>query len=158
MNWAERTIYYAQHVPNLLDMQAERLTLEFAAMPETKRMLENADLLAGAANTTGRLAGQIPGLLTQEREAAIKQLMDAITLETGHTRELVVDLRATLQAGSSASNSLTASIPSFDQLMARFDRPAAAGATGQTQPVHSISPNTQRRPHRSPRQPTSWTG
>jgi hypothetical protein len=139
---AERTIYYAQHVPNLLDMQAERLSLEFAAMPETKRMLDNADLIAGAANTTGRVVGELPNLLTQEREAAIRQFMDAITLETGHTRQLVAELHGALEAGTVTANSLTASIQAFDQLMARFDKPAVPGAAQSSSRPFNITEYT----------------
>jgi hypothetical protein len=128
---AERTIYYAQRVPNLLDMQVERLTFEFATMPETTRLLSNADLIAGAANTTGRVIGELPGLLAHEREAAIKQFTDAITVETGRTRQLLVELRATLDAGTVTSDSLTTSIQAFDHLMQRFDRPAPSGLSQQ---------------------------
>jgi hypothetical protein len=123
---AERTIYYAQRMPNLLDMQVERLTLEFATMPETKRMLADADLVAGAANTTGRVVGDLPNLLAREREAAIKQFMDAITVESAHTRQLVLDLRSTLEAGTQTSNSLDTTIRAFDQMMARFDKPPSS--------------------------------
>ncbi len=129
---AERTIYYAQRMPNLLDMQVERLTLEFATMPETKRMLADADLVAGAANTTGRVVGDLPNLLAREREAAIKQFMDAITVESAHTRELVVDLRRTLETGTQTSNSLDTTIRAFDQLMARFDKPPSSTGPAPT--------------------------
>jgi hypothetical protein len=128
---AERTIYYAQRVPNLLDMQVERLTFEFATMPETKRLLNNADLIAGAANTTGQVIGDLPSLLAHEREAAIKQFTDAITVETGRTRQLLVELRGTLDAGTATSKSLTTSIQAFDQLMARFDKPSPTGSPQQ---------------------------
>jgi hypothetical protein len=125
---AERTIYYAQRVPNLLDMQVERLTYEFATMPEMKRLFANADSVTNAADTTGRVIGELPALLSREREAAIRQFMDAVTTETSHTRELAAELRSTLEAGTGASNSLTISIRAFDQLMARFDRTPPVGA------------------------------
>jgi hypothetical protein len=124
---AERTIYYAQRVPNLLDMQVERLTYEFATMPEMKRLLANADGVGNAASTTGRVINELPALLSREREAAIRQFMDAVTAETSHTRQLTVELKAALEAGTAASNSLTTSIRAFDQLMSRFDKPPASG-------------------------------
>jgi hypothetical protein len=40
---AERAIYYMQRAPDLLDMQVERLTYQFAAMPETRELLASAD-------------------------------------------------------------------------------------------------------------------
>jgi hypothetical protein len=128
---AERTIYYAQRVPNLLDMQVERLTFEFATMPETKRLLSDANSVAGAASVAGRVIGDFPGLLTGEREAAIRQFIQAINVETGNLRQLAVDVRGTLEAGTATSNSLNAAIRAFDQMMAGFDKPAPAGAPAQ---------------------------
>jgi hypothetical protein len=125
---AERTIYYAQRMPSLLDMQVERLTLEFATMPEVTRLLANADQVAGAAATSARVVGELPSLLPREREAAIRQIMDAVTVETAHTRELVSQLRAALEAGTVTSNSLDATIRSFDQLVARLQKPSTADA------------------------------
>jgi hypothetical protein len=132
---AERTIYYAQRVPNLLDMQIERLTFEFATLPEVTRLLANADQVAGAAATSARVVGELPSLLPREREAAIRQIMEAVTVETAHTRELVSELRAALEAGTVTSNSLDATIRSFDQLVARLQKPTAADGHAQTSPA-----------------------
>jgi hypothetical protein len=124
---AERTIYYAQRVPNLLDMQVERLTFEMATMPEMKRLLTNADQVAVAASTTGRVIGDLPNMLTHEREAAIRQLLDAVTTETALTRQLVIEVRGAFEAGTATSNSLDATIHSFQQLLAGFEKPRPAG-------------------------------
>jgi hypothetical protein len=129
---AERTIYYAQRVPTLLDMQVERLTFEFATMPETKRMLNDADLIANAAHTTGNLVSELPNLLTKEREAAVRQFMDAVSIQTARTRQLVIELRSTLQAGTVTSDSLNTTIRSFDQLVAGFRAPASAGGAAKS--------------------------
>jgi hypothetical protein len=124
---AERTIYYAQRMPSLIDMQVERLTDQFATTPETKRLLANVDRAAGAAEATGHVVGELAGVLTRERQAAIRQFMEAVTVETAHTRELVIELRGTLEAGTVTSNALTTSIRSLDQLLAAFDKPKPAG-------------------------------
>lgn len=129
---AERTIYYAQRVPNLLDMQVERLTFEFATMPETKRLLADADSVAGAASIAGRVIGEFPGVLAGEREAAIRQFMDSINVETATLRQLTMDIRAALEAGTTTSNSLNATIRSFDQLVAGFEKPPSAGQSAQS--------------------------
>lgn len=119
----ERTVYYAQRLPNLLDMQVERLTYEFATMPETRRLLADADNVAAAAKATGVVVNDLPGLIDREREAAIRQFMDALTVETARTRDLVVQMRGALEAGTVTSTSLNTTIRSFDQLVARFERP-----------------------------------
>jgi ABC-type transporter Mla subunit MlaD len=69
----------------------------------------------------------LPKLLAREREAAIRQFMDSLTLETAQTRQLVDQLRGALEAGTETSQSLTTSIRAFDQLMGRFDKPRAGG-------------------------------
>jgi hypothetical protein len=130
---AERTVYYAQRVPNLLDMQVERLTFEFSTMPETTRLLTNADQLAGAASASAHIVDELPSLVTREREAAIRQFMEAVTVETAHTRRLVIELRGTLEAGTATSDSLNATIHSFGQLMTGFEKPKVAGE-GATMP------------------------
>jgi len=120
----ERAIYYAQRMPNLLDMQVLRLADQFATAPETQHLLANADKAGTAAEAAGRLASELPGVLSQEREAAIRQFMDAINVESGHTRELVAQLRGALEAGTAASNSLNTTIHSFDQLVATLQAPS----------------------------------
>jgi hypothetical protein len=124
---AERTIYYAQRVPNLLDMQVERLSMEFATTPETKRMLNDADLVASAARTAGQVVSEFPNFLSGDREAAIKQFMDAVSIETVRTHQLVIELRSALEAGTVTSESLNTTIRSFDQLVAGFKTPASEG-------------------------------
>jgi hypothetical protein len=125
---AERTIYYAQRAPNLIDMEIERLSYQLASMPETKRMLADADHFGGAAASAARLADDLPAVLAREREAAIQQFMDAVNAQTTEMRGLMTELRGTLEAGTATSASLNATIRSFDQLMGRFDKPRPEGA------------------------------
>jgi len=125
--FGERAIYWAQRLPNLVDMQAELVAEQFATTPETMRLLTNIDTSAQAAAAAGHLADEFPGLLAREREAAIRQFMDAITVETARTRQLITELRGTLEAGTATSNSLTTTIRAFDQLVAQFEKPKPAG-------------------------------
>ncbi len=97
--FGERAIYWAQRLPNLVDMQAELVADQFATTPETTRLLANIDKSAQAAAAAGRLADEIPGVLAREREAAIRQFMDAITVETARTRQLITEMRGTLAGG-----------------------------------------------------------
>jgi len=125
--FGERAIFWAQRLPNLVDMQAELVADQFATTPETTRVLANIDRSAQAAAAAGHLADELPGLLAREREAAIRQFMDAITVETARTRQLIIELRGTLQAGTATSNSLTTTIRAFDELVAQFEKPKPAG-------------------------------
>ena len=120
---AERTIYYAQRVPNLLDMQVQLLTYQLASMPETKSLLSTANQFGGAAASAGSLADAVPAMVAREREAAIKQFMDAINVQSTQLRGMVAELRGALDAGTATSDSLNSTIKSVDQLIARFDKP-----------------------------------
>ncbi len=128
---AERTIYYAQRVPNLLDMQIERISYQLAAMPEAKRMLADADQFGVAAASAARLADDLPDVLAREREAAIRQFMDSVNAQTAGMRGLMTQLQGTLVAGTATSDSLNATIRSADQLLARFDKPRPEGAAAR---------------------------
>jgi hypothetical protein len=113
-------------------MQVERLTFEFATMPETIHLLADADSISGAASIAGRVIGEFPGVLAGEREAAIRQFMDAINVETMKLRQLSIDVRAALEAGTATSNSLNTTIRTFDQMVAGFEKPAPAGGPVQS--------------------------
>lgn len=120
---AERTIYYVQRMPNLLDMQVERLTYQLAVMPETQDLLLNTDRISLAAEAAGKLAGDLPQIVASEREAAIAQFMSALDAEQSQMRGLIAELKEALLVGSETSDSLTTAIRSLDAFVARFDKP-----------------------------------
>ena len=123
---AERTIYYMQRAPSLLDMQVERLTYQLALMPETKQLLADTNRFGAAAASAGALADQIPQLVARERQAAIAQVVDALNSQQAQSRQLLTELRGALEAGTQTSDSIDGTIRSIDALMARFDKPAPA--------------------------------
>jgi hypothetical protein len=123
---AERTIYYAQRAPNLIDMQVERLTYQLASMPETRDLLGDIDRVSKAAATASQVAAQLPDVLAHEREAAIRQVMGELQSQQEETLALVTELRKALEAGTATSDSLQATLRSFDTLMGRFARPPGA--------------------------------
>jgi flagellar biosynthesis chaperone FliJ len=121
---AERTIYYAQRAANLIDMQVELLMLRVTIMPETQSLLGDVGRVSKAVESAGKLADRLPEVLAQEREAAIQQFMDALNSQQAQTRQLMTELRSTLEAGTATSASLTETIRSLDKFMARFDKPS----------------------------------
>lgn len=120
---AERTIYYLQRAPNLLDMQVERLTYQFATMPETKELIASIDRVGRASENAGAVAARLPEVLSQERQAAIDQFMGALQDQAATTGTLVREMRQVLEAGTATSQSIGETVKSLDALMARFDKP-----------------------------------
>lgn len=123
---AERAIFYMQRAPNLIDMQVERLTYQFTSLPETKALLVDVERASLAAESAGKLMGQVPDIVARERQAAIAQFTDALYAQESQMRELAVALRGTLEAGTATSDSLNATIRSLDALMKRFEKPEGA--------------------------------
>jgi len=78
---AERTIYYLQRAPGLLDMEVERLVYQLAAMPESEHTLTNIDRLSLAAEAIGTLSNRAPDIIASERQAIISQLTAALHTE-----------------------------------------------------------------------------
>jgi hypothetical protein len=126
---AERAIYYAQRVPNLLDMQIERLAYQLAMMPEARDLLANVDRASRAAEQAGDLASAVPEVIAREREAAIDQFMTALIEQEHQTRTLAIELHELLDAGTATSESLNSTIHSLSSLLARI-RPTSTGSAG----------------------------
>jgi len=123
---AERAVYYGQRAPKLISMEVQRLAFELAMTPESVGLLQNVDRIGGAAQATGNLATDLPRLFAEERSAAIEQLTGILDERQGQLQALVVELRSTLEAGGTTSDSVRETIAALDVLLARFDRPAAA--------------------------------
>jgi hypothetical protein len=128
---AERTIYYAQRAPNLIDMQVERITYQLASMQETQELLGDLDRVSKAAATASGVAAQLPDVIAREREAAIRQFMGELQSQQQETLALVTELRKALEAGTATSDSLQETLQSFDALMGRFKKPPGTQAANE---------------------------
>ena len=133
---AERTIYYLQRAPGLLDMEVERLVYQLAAMPESEHTLTNIDRLSLAAEAIGTLSNRAPDIIASERQAIISQLTAALHTEQDRLQPLLVSLRDVLNAGTQTSQSLTGTVTALDAFVARFqpDRPQPADPTTPKRP------------------------
>jgi len=128
---AERSIFYLQRAPNLLDMEVERLVYQLAVMPETKQTLTNVDRVGLAAAALGSLSQDAPRIIAQERRAMVQDLNDTLSMQQKAIMQLLVETRGVLASGTEASESLNKTVLQIDALVGRFqDRPAQqTGAT-----------------------------
>ena len=131
---AERAVYYGQRAPKLISMEAQRLAFEMAMTPESATLLANVDRVGAAAQSASTLAEDLPRLFAEERSAAIEQLTGILDERQGQLQALVVELRSTLEAGGTTSDSVRETIAALDVLLARFDRPASATARSESRP------------------------
>ncbi len=117
---AERTIFYLQRAPGLLDMQIERMSYAFAVMPETKALLADLERISLLGSAADRLVNTLPQTLATERQALVAQLMGEIETRRDAIAEISGELRATLVAGTDTANALHATLESLDRITARF--------------------------------------
>jgi hypothetical protein len=123
---AERTIYYMQRTPDLLDMQVLKLTYQIAVMPESRSVLDDAGRLSLVGSASDRLARTLPDLMDKEREALVKQLMQALNDQSATLGPLVEQLRAALQAGTDTANAVHGALQTAFQITSQFATPPGA--------------------------------
>lgn len=132
---AERSIFYLQRAPNLLDMQIERLVYELSVMPEAKQMLADASRVALAAEAVGSLSNNAPEIIATQRQAIIEEFTQALAGEQTKLRELLAELRTVLDSGTAASTSVGNTVQAVDALLNSMRRSSEGSA-----------PNEARRP------------
>jgi hypothetical protein len=129
---AERAIYYMQRMPDLLDMQVERLSYQFADMPETRTLLTSLDRVSLIGSASDRLVDTLPDLLDQQREALIAQLTQTINSQSATLGTLAGQLRGALQAGTDTATAVNGALQSFERISNLFaKKPQPASATPQ---------------------------
>lgn len=128
----ERFMYYAQRMPALLAWQSEVVALELVSQPESRQLLTNAQQLAVSAESFARTADQLPKVINDQRQAAIQQIFDRMAGEGEKSRELLVEARQTLTAGSDAAKSINAAIQSLDKFIRYVSPPTTNAALSST--------------------------
>ncbi len=126
---AERAFYFAKRWPRILELQTRLLTLHLAAQPASTQMLADADRVSRAAESFARTAEGLPALVDREREAAIRQFLDALSAHETRARAMLVELRRTLDAGTGAAEAVQGALGSLDAVIALTNRPSPPGAT-----------------------------
>jgi hypothetical protein len=140
---AERAVYYGQRAPKLLSMQVQQLVFELAVMPESVGLMQDIGRFSDAAQQTSNLAADLPALLAKERAATIDQLTGILDARQGELQGLIVELRATLEAGTATSDSVQGTIASLDTLMARFEPRASSSPTAPPRQPFDITQYTE---------------
>lgn len=133
---AERAIFYLQRSPTLLDLQVERLTYEFAAMPETQGLLTDAERISRIGDASDRLVTMLPDLLARERAAAISQLLGELEQRSRSLAAANSEVRMTLEAGTDTAHALEGTLATLDRLAMRFSALRPAGRTKDAEPFN----------------------
>ncbi|MEY4388270.1 MAG: hypothetical protein RLY20_3553 [Verrucomicrobiota bacterium] len=141
--FAERALYAARKLPRVVRWQTELLTLNTTRLPAVQQVTASVESL-------GKVADQLPKLVNDQREAAIKQIFDNLATERTNLvatlaaddlklRATLVDLRQTLDAGNELLKSADTTTKTLDKFMGRFD-------AGTNAPAAPPTVNTNTRP------------
>jgi hypothetical protein len=125
---AERAFYFAKRWPRLLELQTRQLALELAAQPTPAQVAADLTRFSLAAESVARTAEGLPGLVDRERDASIRQILEAMAAQELRARQLLADLRRTLDAGTGAANALHGALGSFDKIVGELTAPAPPGS------------------------------
>ena len=139
---AERTIYYLQRAPNLLDMQVERLTYQMAVMPDARAVLADAERISMIGTASTDLVNGLPDLLNQQRDALFRQLVQTLNESNASLDSLSGNVRATLLAGTDTANALHATLQSVQQLVSQFTSQPQAPPSSPPGPPFDITQYT----------------
>ena len=92
-------------------------------------------MLPGQRTLPARVIGDLPSLLAGSVKPQFGRFMDAIAMSRPrHIRELMIDLRAALEAGTATSNSLNAHHPSLISWWQVFEKPSREPRSRATSP------------------------
>jgi hypothetical protein len=130
--FAERALFVTQKMPMLLRWQTELLTVNAVKLPAVQQLVTNSTEIAASVERFARVAEQLPGQVSTEREEILKALQS----QEKNLTPLVNEVRQTLTAGSQMSTSLNTTITTFDALMKRF-------GVGETNNASPPSTNTE---------------
>jgi hypothetical protein len=125
-------------MPVLIGWQSEVVAYEIAGQPESRQILSNAQQLATSAEIFSRTAEQLPKVINDQRQAAVDQVFDRLNAEELKTRELLVETRQTLTAGSAAAQAVNAAIKSLDDFVRYVSPPTTSTSTNSGPPFNVL--------------------
>jgi hypothetical protein len=119
--FAERALFVGQKLPVLLRWQTELLGLTLLGTPEVRQVTGAAPKISSSVERLTNVAETLPDRLVKEREALVK----ALEAQEKTLGPIVRDVRGTVEAGTSMTESLNTTLETFDEVIKRL---ADAGA------------------------------
>ena len=120
---AEKAFYFAKRWPRVLEMQTRLLSLQLSLQPAPSRLLGDMNRVSLAAESVAQTAEQLPGLVDREREAAIRQVVEAMQAQGPQARAVLDDVRRTLDAGTGTANAVHGVLGALDPILASVSAP-----------------------------------
>jgi len=132
--FAQRALFFAQRAPRLVGAEVEYRTLRARDSKEVHQLLADTGRMTTTLESFGVTAAGLGEVLGTQREAAVRQIDDALTaqraglvqdLEQSQAplSDLMQEAQTTLTAGQDTSLELANTLRAFDLVASRFDRP-----------------------------------
>jgi hypothetical protein len=115
--FAERALFIAHWMPNLLRWEMELFTLKTVELPQLQQLLTNSTQLAAAVDRFSQVAAQFPALLSTERE----RLLGALREQQTGLSALAREVQHMLATGGQMADSTNLTLKTFQEVMARFN-------------------------------------
>lgn len=117
---AERSMFYMQHVPALLDMQVERLSFQLAVTPEAKSVLGDLDRASLVGSASDQFVRTLPEILDRQRQALIEQLGGTLNEQSRTIDSMAGEVRTTLQAGTETADAIHRMLEAVERITTQF--------------------------------------
>ena len=111
--FAERGLFLARHMPTLIRWETELLIIQTAEMPQMEKLLASTAQVSESADRFSQTAERLPGLISAERE----QIVQALNAQQPGLTSLAAQTGKALDAGKLMSNSSTATLKSFQDVL-----------------------------------------
>ena len=111
--FAERGLFLARHMPNLIRWETELLVIQTAEMPQMEKLLANTTQLSESADRFSQTAERLPGLVSAERE----QIVQALNAQLPGLTSLAAQTEKALDAGKLMSDASTSTLKSFQDVL-----------------------------------------
>jgi hypothetical protein len=141
----ERTMYYTQRMPQLLNWQTQLLVYELAEQPESTQMLANMNQFAATAAAVSQTSQQLPQIINDQRQAAIQQIFDNLKAQQNEANGLMTNTRLTLNSASMAASNINTAILSltaFVQFVTPTNSSSEPAGTNSSPPFNILDYGT----------------
>jgi hypothetical protein len=130
--FAQRALYLAQKMPQLMRWQMELFSLNVVAIPAVEQLVTNTTQLTTTMDRFALVAERLPGQVRAEREEILKALQS----QERQLTPLLDQALETLAAGAQLSTSVNTTLTTFDGLRKHF-------GVGEPRPAGCLETNHQ---------------
>lgn len=114
--FAERALFLAQKMPNLVRQQSDLFALQTAGIPEVRQLVANSTRLAEAADRFSQVAEQLPGVIGDERE----KILAALRAERRGLTALAAETRQAFAQGAHMAVATDGTLKTFGAVVAQL--------------------------------------